>query len=97
MDPSRPFKRGGLRPAKRARAVGLLLLSTRAAVSYLDCDYRAGDILLVGREFRRAPEEVHAAADLALRIPMRPRMRSLNVAVAAAMVMGEALRQLRAL
>ena len=75
----------------------LLLLSTRAAASYLDCDYRAGDILLVGRESAGAPEEVHAAADLALRIPMRPRMRSLNVAVAAAMVMGEALRQLRAL
>ncbi len=74
----------------------LLLLSTRSSVSYLDCAYRAGDILLVGRESAGAPEEVHAAADLALSIPMRPGMRSLNVAVAAAMVMGEALRQLRA-
>jgi tRNA (cytidine/uridine-2'-O-)-methyltransferase len=75
----------------------LLLLSTRAAVSYLDCEYREGDVLLIGRESAGAPEEVHAAADLALRIPMRLGMRSLNVAVAAAMVMGEALRQLRAL
>lgn len=86
--------------AARARAgeTGrLLLLSTRAALSYLDCDYQEGDILLVGRESAGAPEEVHAAADLTLRIPMRHGLRSLNVAVAAAMVMGEALRQLRAL
>lgn len=74
----------------------LLLLTTRAETSYLDCDYRAGDILLVGRESAGAPDEVHAAADLALRVPMRGGMRSLNVAVAAAMVMGEAMRQLRA-
>jgi len=73
----------------------LLLLSTHATASYLDCAYREGDILLVGRESAGAPEEVRAAADLALRIPMRPGIRSLNVAVAAAMVMGEALRQLR--
>ena len=74
----------------------LLLLSTRATVSYLDCDYRQGDILLVGRESAGAPDEVHAAADLSLRIPMRRDVRSLNVAVAAGIVMGEALRQLGA-
>jgi tRNA (cytidine/uridine-2'-O-)-methyltransferase len=74
----------------------LLLLSTRASVSYLDCDYREGDILLVGRESAGAPDEVHAAADVALRIPVRAGLRSLNVAVAAGIVMGEALRQLRA-
>lgn len=75
----------------------LLLLSTRASASYLDCGYREGDILLVGRESAGAPEEVHAAADLTLCIPMCGGMRSLNVAVAAAIVMSEALRQLRAL
>lgn len=75
----------------------LLLLSTRAEVSYLDCAYQEGDILLVGRESAGAPEEIHAAADLSLRIPMRQGVRSLNVAAAAAMVLGEALRQLRAL
>jgi tRNA (cytidine/uridine-2'-O-)-methyltransferase len=74
----------------------LLLLSTRADVSYLDCAYQQGDVLLVGRESAGAPDEVHAAADLALRIPMRQGVRSLNVAVAAAMALGEALRQLRA-
>jgi len=75
----------------------LILLSTRAEVSYLDCAYREGDILLVGRESAGAPEEVHAAADLSLRIPMRQGVRSLNVAIAAAMAMGEALRQLKML
>ncbi len=73
----------------------LLLLSTRTDVSYLDCAYLHGDILLVGRESAGAPDDVHAAADLALRIPMRQGVRSLNVAVAAAMALGEALRQLR--
>lgn len=84
---------------RKARAAAgeprrLLLLSTRAEASYLDCAYRPGDILLVGRESAGAPQEVFAAADLALRIPMRAEARSLNVAAAAAMAIGEALRQI---
>ena len=50
---------------------------------------------MVGRESLGAPEEVHAAADLRVTIPMQGDMRSLNVALAAAMVIGEALRQIR--
>lgn len=72
----------------------LVLLSARAEANYLDCVYRPGDILLVGRESSGVPYEVFAAADAAVRIPMRPDARSLNVAVAGAMVLGEALRQL---
>ena len=72
----------------------LVLLSTRATTSYLDCAYRAGDILMVGRESAGVPDDVFAAADLAVTIPMRPDARSLNVAVAAAMVLGEAIRQI---
>jgi tRNA (cytidine/uridine-2'-O-)-methyltransferase len=72
----------------------LVLLSTRAAASYLDCDYQTGDILMVGRESAGVPDEVFAAADVAVSIPMRPQARSLNVAIAAAMVLGEALRQI---
>jgi tRNA (cytidine/uridine-2'-O-)-methyltransferase len=72
----------------------LVLLSTRASQSYFALQYRVGDILLVGRESAGVPDEVFAAADAAVRVPMRPEARSLNVAVAAAMVMGEALRQL---
>jgi tRNA (cytidine/uridine-2'-O-)-methyltransferase len=71
----------------------LLLLSTRGATPYSDFAFRPGDILMVGRESAGAPPEVHAAADSALCIPMRANLRSLNVAVAAAMVLGEALRQ----
>jgi tRNA (cytidine/uridine-2'-O-)-methyltransferase len=71
----------------------LVLLSTRAALSYVEYAFRAEDVLLLGRESAGVPEAVHAAADARLVIPMRPGLRSLNVAVAAAMVLGEALRQ----
>lgn len=73
----------------------LLLLSTKADRAYCDFSYLPGDILLVGRELAGVPDAVHEAADARLTIPMAPPLRSLNVAVAAAMVTGEALRQLR--
>jgi tRNA (cytidine/uridine-2'-O-)-methyltransferase len=62
-------------------------------LSYVEYAFRAEDVLLLGRESAGVPEAVHAAADARLVIPMRPGLRSLNVAVAAAMVLGEALRQ----
>ena len=71
----------------------LLLLTTHASTSYLDHAFDARDILLLGRESAGVPEAVHTAADARLVIPMRGGLRSLNVAVAAAMVVGEALRQ----
>jgi tRNA (cytidine/uridine-2'-O-)-methyltransferase len=71
----------------------LLLFTTRAATSYLDHAFREHDVLLFGRESAGVPEKVHLAADARLVIPMRPSMRSLNVAMAAAMAVGEALRQ----
>ncbi len=71
----------------------LILLTTRARASYAACDYRPGDILLVGRESSGVPDDVAQAADLAVTIPMRPGARSLNVGVAAAIVMSEARRQ----
>jgi tRNA (cytidine/uridine-2'-O-)-methyltransferase len=82
------------RDAGRAR---LVLFTTAASVSYLDYRYQADDILLFGRESAGVPEAVHAAADARLTIPMRPGLRSLNVAMAAAMAAGEALRQIREL
>jgi tRNA (cytidine/uridine-2'-O-)-methyltransferase len=78
---------------RRAASHRLVLLTTAASLSYLDYRYSEGDILLVGRESAGVPDEVHAAADARVVIPMRPPMRSLNVAIAAAMVAGEALRQ----
>jgi tRNA (cytidine/uridine-2'-O-)-methyltransferase len=75
---------------KRAR---LVLLTTGAETDYSEFTFLADDILLLGRESAGAPEDVHAAADSRVRVPMAPGMRSLNVAQALAMVLGEALRQ----
>ena len=80
--------------AFRAKAPGrLLLLTTKAAQPYADFAFRPSDTLILGRESAGVPETVHAAANERLLIPMRPGMRSINVAQAAAMVLGEALRQ----
>lgn len=79
---------------RRPLGVRLLLYTTGAAVRYLDHRYREGDVLLFGRESAGVPDEVHAAADARLLIPLRPGLRSLNVAMACAMAAGEALRQI---
>jgi len=71
----------------------LVLLTTRGAVSAYEAEYRDGDVLMVGRESAGVPDAVAEAADLRVRIPMRQQMRSLNVAMAASLVLGEALRQ----
>lgn len=80
---------------RRANGQRLVLLTTAADMAYTDFAFRPGDIVLVGRESAGAPPEVHQAADARIVIPMAAGMRSLNVAVSAAMVLGEALRQLR--
>jgi tRNA (cytidine/uridine-2'-O-)-methyltransferase len=81
--------------ASRAGRPGrLILLTTKAAVPHIECRFEATDSLLLGQESAGVPQEVHAAADLRLLIPMRPGLRSLNVAMAAAIVAGEAMRQL---
>ncbi len=71
----------------------LVLLSTRAETPYTDFAFGKDDILMVGRESAGVPDAVFDAADARLTIPMAPGARSLNVAVAAAMVIGEGLRQ----
>jgi tRNA (cytidine/uridine-2'-O-)-methyltransferase len=71
----------------------LVALTTQAAVTYTDFAYQNSDTLLLGRESAGLPDDVHAACDARVKIPMAPGTRSLNVAVAAAMVTGEALRQ----
>ncbi len=71
----------------------LILLTTRGDMAYTDFTFEASDTLLVGRESAGVPEEVHHAADARLVIPLKPGLRSLNVAQAAAMVLGEGLRQ----
>ena len=78
---------------RREKEFRLILFSTKGARSYLGHRYEADDILLFGRESAGVPEEVVAAADARLVIPIESGLRSLNVAMAAAMALGEALRQ----
>jgi tRNA (cytidine/uridine-2'-O-)-methyltransferase len=71
----------------------LILFTTKGVRSYLDYRYGAADILLLGRESAGVPGDVVAASDAQLVIPIKSGLRSLNVAMAAAMALGEALRQ----
>ncbi len=101
------FRRAGLDYVDRAQIVRhenwqafcaqlrgrLVLLTTKADMAYTAFAFAAGDTLLLGRESAGVPENVHGRADARLRIPLKDGLRSLNVAVAGAMVLGEALRQ----
>jgi len=78
---------------RRSAHLRLVLFTTKAAMPYLAHAFARDDILLFGRETAGVPERVHAAADARLLIPMRAGMRSLNMALAAAIALGEALRQ----
>jgi tRNA (cytidine/uridine-2'-O-)-methyltransferase len=71
----------------------LILLSSKAAVRLPEFSFSESDTLLLGRESAGVPDTVRDACGASVAIPIRPPMRSLNVAVAAAMVLGEALRQ----
>ena len=80
---------------RRAEGLRIALFTTGASLCYLDHNYEAGDILLFGRESAGVPARVAETADARLLIPMQPGLRSLNVAMAAAMAAGEAIRQTR--
>jgi tRNA (cytidine/uridine-2'-O-)-methyltransferase len=71
----------------------LVLLTTTGDAAFPDVQFQPDDILLLGRESAGVPADVHGAADLRLRIPMQRGLRSLNVALSAAMVLSEAMRQ----
>ena len=78
---------------RRDQARRLVLLTTKADTSAYAVEYRADDILMVGRESAGVPDAVADAADLRIRIPMRSGLRSINVALAATLILGEAKRQ----
>jgi len=80
---------------RREAGARLTLFTTRGAQSYLSHRYDPQDVLLFGRESAGVPEEVHAAADSRLVIPIAAGLRSLNIAMACAMALGEAIRQVR--
>lgn len=71
----------------------IILLTTHASVPYTTFEFKPNDIILMGRESAGVPECVHKIADSRLIIPMNEHARSINVAVSAVMVIGEALRQ----
>jgi len=79
--------------ARRAAGRRLVLLTTKSSASAYAATYSTADILLFGRESAGVPAQIAADADLRVRIPMLPERRSLNVAVAASLILGEALRQ----
>ncbi len=83
--------------ASRNAASRRVLLTTKGDVAYDRFEFHKDDTLLIGRESAGVPDEVHAAADARIIIPMAPELRSLNMALATAMVLGEALRQTGAL
>lgn len=78
---------------RKSRPGRIVLLTTAAEMRHVDFAFRPDDRLLVGRESAGVPDDIHAAADARIRIPMRPELRSLNVAQAAAIGLAEALRQ----
>ena len=77
-------------PARQER---LILLSTASSVPYTDFAYAPGDTLLLGRESAGVPPEIHSAVHARVRIPMAAGLRSLNMVMAGAIVLAEALRQ----
>ncbi|MDI7860864.1 tRNA (cytidine(34)-2'-O)-methyltransferase [Rhizobiaceae bacterium n13] len=81
---------------RKASGRRLVLASTRAAEPYTRFQFRTGDVLLFGRESAGVPDHVHERADARIIIPMVEGQRSLNVAMSAAMIAGEALRQISA-
>ncbi|MFM2422293.1 MAG: hypothetical protein RL291_823, partial [Pseudomonadota bacterium] len=80
--------------ALRSENRQLVLATTKASVPYTDFGYSLSDTLLFGRETNGVPAHVHAAANARVVIPIKPELRSLNLAVSAAMILGEAQRQL---
>ena len=78
---------------QRARRGRLVLATTHGAEAHTAVMYKADDVVLLGRESAGVPESVHHAAGLRVRIPIAAGLRSLNIAVAGAMILGEALRQ----
>ena len=77
----------------RAEPGRLVLATTRGSVPLTELAFEAQDVIVMGRESAGVPDEVHAAADARIYVPLKAGLRSLNVAVAAAMLVGEALRQ----
>jgi tRNA (cytidine/uridine-2'-O-)-methyltransferase len=87
-------RHAGFAAFQATRAAGrLVLMTTKASASLYDFTFDDDDVLLFGMESAGVPGEVAAAADAAIKIPLRPQVRSFNLATSAALALGEALRQ----
>jgi len=75
----------------------LVLFTTKSAQSAYDFAFMADDVLLFGKESAGVPAAIADACDARVRIPMRPQVRSMNLATSAALALGEALRQIASL
>ncbi len=93
INPIRHLGWGEFEAWRKVAGRRLVLLTTAGAQPYADFIFARDDVILVGRESAGVPDAVHRAADARLVIPMAPGLRSLNVSTAAAIVLGEALRQ----
>ena len=94
VDVQRHISWDEFRTAQAARSQSrLILVSAHADQSLYDFAFRADDTLMLGRESAGVPDHVRDAADAAVRIPIRSGLRSLNVAIAGAIALSEALRQ----
>ena len=91
-------RHAGFAPFQTAVGAGrLVLFTTKASLSAYDFAFRPDDVLLFGKESAGVPAEVADACAAQVRLPMRPQVRSMNLAMAAAMALGEALRQIATL
>jgi len=86
-------RHAGFEPFRNSCRARLVLLTTKASVSAYEFSYRAEDILLFGKESAGVPAEVRSSCDSQIRIPIRAEVRSLNLATACTLALGEALRQ----
>ena len=79
---------------RQAKGFRLVLATVKGAIAYTEFAFSSRDVILMGRESAGVPDSVHAAADGRIFVPMKAGMRSLNIAVSSAMIVGEGLRQI---
>ena len=71
----------------------IILMTTKASVSYTEFKFKKNDTILFGRESAGVPEKIHKLVKNKLRIPMKNNMRSLNLASSVAIMLAECLKQ----
>tara|TARA_A100001234_G_scaffold188303_1_gene173460 strand:+ start:274 stop:747 length:474 start_codon:yes stop_codon:yes gene_type:complete len=71
----------------------IVLMTTKASISYADFKFDANDTILFGRESAGVPENIHKIIKNRLKIPMKNNMRSLNIASSVAIILAESLKQ----